>query len=85
MIVNVRVPRSWVAQVNETLEQAAASWPAARVVDWYEASARGGLLYEDATHPTARGARVYASLVERALGGVDCMMADTPCAGRSPR
>ncbi len=85
VIVNVRVPRSWVAQVNETLEQAAASWPAARVVDWYEASARGGLLYEDATHPTARGARVYASLVERALGGVDCMMADTPCAGRSPR
>ena len=67
VLVNVRVPRSWVAQVNEKLEQAAASWPAARVADWYGASARGDLLYDDATHPTARGARVYASLVERAL------------------
>jgi hypothetical protein len=68
VLVNVRVPRSWVAEVNQTLGRTAASWPAARVADWYGASAGGGLLYDDGTHPTARGARVYADVVERALG-----------------
>jgi lysophospholipase L1-like esterase len=68
VLVNVRVPRSWVAEVNGTLDEAAAGWPAARVVDWYGASAGGGLLYDDGTHPNARGARVYAHLVEGALG-----------------
>jgi peptidoglycan/LPS O-acetylase OafA/YrhL len=67
VIVNVRVPRSWVAEVNQTLNRAADGWPQARLVDWYRASARGGVLYDDETHPTLAGQRVYARLVERAL------------------
>ena len=67
VVVNVRVPRTWVAEVNQTLARAVAGWSAARLVDWYDASAGANLLYDDATHPTPRGRRVYARLVERAL------------------
>jgi hypothetical protein len=42
-------------------------WPAARIADWYDASARAGLLYPDGTHPTPAGQRVYTRLVTRPL------------------
>jgi peptidoglycan/LPS O-acetylase OafA/YrhL len=67
VLVNVRVPRTWVAEVNKTLDRAVKGWPQARMVDWYAASRRGGVLYDDRTHPTPAGQRVYARLVERAL------------------
>ena len=38
-----------------------------RLADWYDASARPGLLWGDGTHPIPRGQRVYARLVKRAL------------------
>ena len=68
VLVNVRVPRSWNAEVNDALERAVAGWPQARLADWYAASRRRDLLYDDATHPNPRGQRAYARLVERAMG-----------------
>jgi hypothetical protein len=67
VLVNVRVPRRWGADTNEKLAELAGTWPEARVADWYAASAGPGLLYSDGTHPTPRGRRVYARVVERAL------------------
>ena len=67
VLVNVRVRRSWEAQVNETLAGTARAWPQARVVDWHRASGRPGLLYDDGVHPTPRGQKTYARLVARAL------------------
>jgi hypothetical protein len=67
VLVNVRVTRRWNQEVNERLAELAGQWPQARVADWYAASAGPGLLYDDGTHPTPRGRRTYARVVERAL------------------
>jgi hypothetical protein len=69
VIVNVRVPRSWDEEVNDTLAAAVKRWPEARLADWHDASDREGLLYPDGTHPTTAGQRVYARVVGRAIGG----------------
>ena len=69
VLVNVRVPRTWVAQTNGVLSRAVKDWPQARVADWYDASAGADLLYDDETHPTPQGRRVYARIVRRALQG----------------
>ena len=69
VLVNVRVPRTWVAQTNDVLSRAVKDWPQARVADWYDASAGADLLYDDETHPTPQGRRVYARIVRRALQG----------------
>jgi hypothetical protein len=69
VLVNVRVPRTWVAQTNDVLSRAVKAWPQARVADWYDASAGADLLYDDETHPTPQGRRVYARIVRRALQG----------------
>jgi peptidoglycan/LPS O-acetylase OafA/YrhL len=69
VLVNVRVPRTWVAQTNDVLSRAVKDWPQARVADWYDASAGADLLYDDETHPTLQGRRVYARIVRRALQG----------------
>ncbi|MET0684856.1 MAG: acyltransferase family protein [Solirubrobacteraceae bacterium] len=67
VLVNVRVPRSWGDSVNEDLEQAVARWPEARLADWYDASDKRDLLYDDATHPRPEGQKVYARIVRQAL------------------
>jgi peptidoglycan/LPS O-acetylase OafA/YrhL len=67
VLVNVRVGRSWRAQVNDILAETVQGWQQARLADWYRASGKPGLLYDDGTHPTPRGRKVYARLVERAL------------------
>ena len=67
VLVNVRVTRRWNQEVNARLAELAGQWPQARVADWYAASAGAGLLYDDGTHPTPRGRRIYARVVERAL------------------
>ena len=69
VLVNVRVPRTWVAQTNDVLSRAVKDWPQARVADWYDASAGADRLYDDETHPTPQGRRVYARIVRRALQG----------------
>ena len=67
VLVNVRVPRSWGDAVNEDLEKAVARWPEARLADWYDASDKRDLLYDDATHPRPEGQKVYARIVRQAL------------------
>jgi peptidoglycan/LPS O-acetylase OafA/YrhL len=67
VLVNVHVPRRWAGEVNHELEQVAAGWPQARVADWHDAASRRDLLYDDATHPTPQGQRVYAQLVDELL------------------
>ena len=67
VLVNVRVPRSWDDEVNAALAEAVEDWPAARLADWYDASARAGLLYADGAHPTPAGQRVYTQLIRRVL------------------
>jgi peptidoglycan/LPS O-acetylase OafA/YrhL len=67
VLVNIRVPRSWEAEVNATLAQAVHGWHGAVLADWHTASGRPGLLYDDGTHPNPAGQRVYTRLVERAL------------------
>jgi peptidoglycan/LPS O-acetylase OafA/YrhL len=67
VLVNVRVPRSWDDEVNAALAEAVTDWPAARLADWYDASARAGLLYADGAHPTPAGQRVYTQLIRRVL------------------
>jgi hypothetical protein len=66
VLVNIRVPRSWEGQVNETLAQLDADWPQARIADWHAASARPGLL-SDGAHPGPEGDRIYAATIARAL------------------
>jgi peptidoglycan/LPS O-acetylase OafA/YrhL len=68
VLVNVRTPRSWNDESNHLIAEAVSAWPQARLADWYDTSARHGLLYKDKTHPNARGQRAYARMVERALG-----------------
>jgi hypothetical protein len=63
VLVNVHVPRRWAGEVNHDLAEVAAAWPQARVADWHAAASRRNLLYDDATHPTPQGRRVYAQLV----------------------
>ena len=67
VIVNVRVPRSWGDSVNASLEKFVARWPEARLADWYDASAKQGLLYDDATHPRPEGQKIYTRIVRQAL------------------
>ena len=67
VIVNVRVPRSWGDSVNASLEKFVSRWPEARLADWYDASARQGLLYDDATHPRPEGQKIYTRIVRQAL------------------
>ncbi|WP_259310962.1 acyltransferase family protein [Capillimicrobium parvum] len=66
VLVNVRVPRSWQAQVNATLDEAVKHWPQARVANWYGASGDAALLYDQA-HPDPAGQVVYARVVTKAL------------------
>ena len=66
-LVNVRMPRTWEGEVNDLLAEAVQGWPQARLADWHAASAARGCSI-DGTHPTPRGQKVYARLVERALG-----------------
>ena len=68
LIVNVRVPRSWQGEVNHILAKTVAAWPQAHLVDWHDASDSPKLLYDDEIHPNPAGQKVYARVVDSALG-----------------
>jgi lysophospholipase L1-like esterase len=69
LAVTVRVPRRWEGQVNETLTAAADRWPDLELIDWKATSDdRPELFVEDGVHLTDAGRRVYAALVEEAVG-----------------
>jgi hypothetical protein len=65
VLINVRVPDSWEAVSNQTIDSAAAL-PGYKVVDWYAASAQPGLLWPDGIHPDPTGQQVYAAMVAHA-------------------
>ena len=66
VLINVRVPKSWQAESNTTID-GAATHPRFALADWYTASGAPGLLYPDAVHPDSAGQVVYAHLVARAV------------------
>ena len=66
-LVNVEVPRSWEDEVNSELEQIAAAWPQAEVVDWHDAVSPE--MTYDGIHVDPDGAEVYASLIAGAVNG----------------
>jgi peptidoglycan/LPS O-acetylase OafA/YrhL len=66
VLVNIREPTSWEAEVNEQLRQAVQTWPQAKIANWWRASRNGALLY-DGAHPDDAGAAVYAQVIARAL------------------
>jgi hypothetical protein len=66
VLVNVRVPDAWGPVSDQTID-AARSVPGMKVVDWYGASARPGLLWPDGVHPDPAGQQVYASLIAQAV------------------
>jgi hypothetical protein len=69
LAVTVRVPRTWEGQVNETLVAAARRWPDLELIDWKATSDdRPELFVEDGVHLTDAGRRVYATLVDAAVG-----------------
>jgi peptidoglycan/LPS O-acetylase OafA/YrhL len=68
LLVNVFVNRTWAAEVNATLAAAAKDQPNVRLVDWRDAIAKHqDLLYSDHVHPEPAGAKLYASLIAKAL------------------
>jgi peptidoglycan/LPS O-acetylase OafA/YrhL len=66
VLINVKVPRTWEEDVNNTLLAIRGEWPEAVIADWKKA-ARRDLLYDDGIHPTPEGAKVYAQVVQDAL------------------
>ncbi len=69
LLVNVRVTHDWEGSVNAALAGEAGRFPNVRLVDWYDASAgHGGDFYSDGTHLNAGGQKLYASVIESALG-----------------
>jgi hypothetical protein len=68
VFVNIRVPRPWQQEVNNTIASVARHYPNARVVDWYDASATTPqYFYPDLVHLDPAGARYYASLIADAV------------------
>jgi peptidoglycan/LPS O-acetylase OafA/YrhL len=64
-LVNVQVPRSWRAEVNDKLASSASSWPQAQVLDWH-GTVRADMTV-DGIHLNPSGRRAYARLIARAV------------------
>ena len=64
LLVNVKVPRRWEAEVNDRIAAAAERYPNIEVVDWRTVSeSEDGLLWRDGHHLTPTGAERYADLL----------------------
>ena len=64
-LVNVQVPRSWRAEVNDKLASAVSSWPQARVLDWH-GTVRADMTV-DGIHLNPSGRSAYSRLIARAV------------------
>ena len=70
LLVNVKVPRRWEAEVNDRLAAAAERYPNIEVVDWRTVSeSEDGLLWRDGHHLTPAGAERYADLMASYAAG----------------
>jgi peptidoglycan/LPS O-acetylase OafA/YrhL len=68
VLVNVRVPRSWRAEVNSELAAAVARHPGVKLVDWFADSAPHGEWFEsDHTHLKEAGMNAFADLIIGAI------------------
>jgi hypothetical protein len=84
LVVNVRVTKPWEPTVNTLLAQQVATYPNAKLLDWWTASAMNGdWFYKDKTHLNPNGARAYALLVANALG-VGAAPPTTPAPATTP-
>jgi len=64
LLVNVKVPRRWEAEVNDRIAAAAERHPNVEVLDWRTVSeSEDGLLWHDGHHLTPAGAERYADLI----------------------
>jgi hypothetical protein len=66
-LVNVEVPRSWQAEVNSTLSEAAGDWGQAELVDWHAVASTHGGITTDGVHLTEKGIDLYSRLVAAAV------------------
>lgn len=68
VVVNDRMPDSWMNDSNRVLAALVARYPNARLADWATASAgHREYFYADGTHTTPVGARVYADVIAQVL------------------
>jgi len=68
VLVNTRVPKKWQDTVNSALEEAAADFPNATLVDWYSSSeGKDSYFTADGVHLQKKGAEFYAALVAEAV------------------
>jgi peptidoglycan/LPS O-acetylase OafA/YrhL/lysophospholipase L1-like esterase len=68
LLVNVRVPRSWQAEVNSELNLAVARHPGVKLVDWFGASASHADWFEsDHTHLKETGMAAFADMIVAAI------------------
>jgi peptidoglycan/LPS O-acetylase OafA/YrhL len=66
-LVSDEVPRSWEQESNETILNAAASWPRTELIDWNTlANSRGDLTF-DGIHLTPEGVDAYTDLIVDAV------------------
>jgi peptidoglycan/LPS O-acetylase OafA/YrhL len=63
VMVNVRVPKRWESESNDSIEHGVAGHPEMRLADWHRASGADKVLGPDGVHPTPSGAVTYARIV----------------------
>ncbi len=70
-LVNVRVPRDWEADVNETLRACASGRDRVHYLDWWKKSGRHlEWLAKDGYHVTAEGQAAYAAWIDERVDRV---------------
>jgi hypothetical protein len=71
-LVNVRVPRDWEADVNETLRACASGHDRVHYLDWWKKSGRhlDEWLAKDGYHVTAEGQAAYAAWIDERVDRV---------------
>ena len=65
--INVKVPRSWEAGVNQTLAEEIPKYPNARLLDWKGIATDPSMFYEDGIHLRPSGAVFFAQAIRDAL------------------
>lgn len=66
-IVNVVVPKSWEASVNQTFAEAKGRYNNLEVIDWYSVGKGKEQYFWDGVHPNTEGSEVYANLIVNAI------------------
>ncbi len=79
LFVNVHRPVAWEYTVNKRLEEGAARWPQAEILDWHALSAPHKYWFvEDKTHLTFSGSQAYVEAILEAVGEISLPEAASP-------